>query len=324
MGNCVIRPERSVLRHNGYLNADRPGRVEPNFTINRSMPMNSSKRSLNIACLQTAPQPDFQSALDEMIVLAEDAVEKGAEFITTPEYCGGLKTAGSAFAPPAASEESHPVLNGLRTFAKNSKKFLLIGSIAVNGPENKVLNRSFVIDDDGNIISRYDKIHLFDVNLSERQSYCESASVYGGKNAVICPTPFGKMGQTICYDIRFPNLYRDLAQSGAEILFVPAAFTTKTGEAHWHVLNRARAIENGAFVVSPCAVGKIAGGGASYGHSLIINPWGEVLADGGDQAGVINAVIDLDEVGVARERIPSLRHDRPFGITEGVETKDTQ
>ncbi|HIJ48600.1 MAG TPA: carbon-nitrogen hydrolase family protein, partial [Gammaproteobacteria bacterium] len=248
--------------------------------------MNSSKRLLNIACLQTSPQPEFQSALDLAVSLAEEAVAKGAEFITTPEYCGGLKTQGSAFTPPSAPEESHPVLNGLRAFAKNKKKFFLIGSIAINGPDNKILNRSFVIDDNGNIISRYDKIHLFDVNLSERRSYRESASVHGGNKAVICQTPFAMMGQTICYDLRFPNLYRELSQSGAEILFVPAAFTQKTGQAHWHVLNRARAIENGAFVVAPCAIGKVDGGGASYGHSLIINPWGEVLADGGDQVGV--------------------------------------
>ena len=270
--------------------------------------MTSSKRLLNIACLQTRPQPEFQSALDLAVSLAEEAVAKGAEFITTPAYCGGLRTQGSAFTPPSAAEESHPVLNGLRAFAKNKKKF----------------NRSFVIDDKGNIISRYDKTHLFDVNLSERQSYCESASVYGGDSAVICQTPFAKMGQTICYDLRFPNLYRELSQSGAEILFVPAAFTQKTGQAHWHVLNRARAIENGAFVVAPCAIGKVDGGGASYGHSLIINPWGEILADGGDQVGVINAEINLDEVGIARQRIPSLRHDKSFGITEGVATKATR
>ena len=281
--------------------------------------MNSSKRPLHIACLQARPRPDFQSALDEIIALAEEAVEKGAEFITTPEYCGGLKTEGSAFAPPSAPEESHPVLIGLKNFATNWKKHLLIGSVAINGPENKILNRSFIIDDEGNIISRYDKIHLFDISLSERESYCESASVHGGKNAVICQTPFGCMGQTICYDVRFPHLYRDLSQAGAEILFVPAAFTQKTGKAHWHVLNRARAIENGAFVVAPCAIGKIDGGGASYGHSLIINPWGEVLADGRDQAGVISAAIDLEEVLAARERIPSLSHDRSFEVVEETE-----
>ena len=280
--------------------------------------MDSSKRLLNIACLQTSPQPDFQSALDLAISLGEEAIANGAEFIATPEYCGGLKTQGSTFAPPSAPEESHPVLNGLRVFAKDKSRFVLIGSIAIDGPENKILNRSFLIDNDGNIVSRYDKIHLFDINLSEQQSYCESATVRGGNDAVLCQTPFAKMGQTVCYDLRFPNLYRELSQSGAEVLFVPAAFTKKTGEAHWHVLNRARAIENGAFVVAPCAIGEVEGGGASYGHSLIINPWGEVLADGGDQVGVVSTVIDLEEVRIARQRIPSLSHDKPFATKQST------
>jgi len=274
--------------------------------------MISSKRQINIACLQTRPRPDFQSALDEAIALAEEAIEAGADILTLPEYCGGLKTEGSAFAPPFATEENHPVLKGLRDFAKNRKKYLLIGSIAIKGPAEKILNRSFIIDDCGNIISRYDKIHLFDITLSEKESFRESATVHGGQTAVICQTPLGCFGQTICYDLRFPHLYRDLSQSGAEILFVPAAFTKKTGEAHWHVLNRARAIENGAFVVAPCAIGKVEGGGESYGHSLIINPWGEILADGGADSGFINVNINLEEVKSTRNRIPSLSHDRAF------------
>ena len=174
------------------------------------------------------------------------------------------------------------------------------------------MNRSYIIDDFGNIISRYDKIHLFDIKLSEQESYLESATVQGGLKAVICQTPFGSLGQTICYDLRFPHLYRDLSKTGAEILFVPAVFTKKTGEAHWHVLNRARAIENGAFVVAPCAVGKVDGGGGGYGHSLIINPWGEILADGGADSGFINVNINLEEVSSARTRIPSLSHDKAF------------
>ncbi|MBL4825818.1 MAG: carbon-nitrogen hydrolase family protein, partial [SAR324 cluster bacterium] len=212
--------------------------------------MINSKRQFNIACLQTRPRPDFQSALDEAIALAEDAVAAGADFLTLPEYCGGLKTEGSAFAPPFATEENHPVLKGLRDFAKNRKKYLLIGSIAIKSSAEKILNRSYIIDDFGNIISRYDKIHLFDIKLSEQESYLESATVQGGAKAVICKTPFGCLGHTICYDFRFPHLFRDLSKAGAEILFVPAVFTEKTGEAHWHVLNRASAIENGAFVVA--------------------------------------------------------------------------
>ena len=274
--------------------------------------MISLKRKFNIACLQTSPKPDFQSALEEAIVLAEDSIEAGADFIALPEYCGGLKTEGSAFTPPFATEENHPVLIGLRDFAKKRKKYLLIGSIAVTGPAGKILNRSYIVDEFGNIISRYDKIHLFDIKFSEKESYCESTTVSGGQKAVICETPLGCFGQTICYDLRFPHLYRKLSQAGAKILLVPAAFTKKTGEAHWHVLNRARAIENGAFVVAPCAVGKVEGGGESYGHSLIINPWGEILADAGSDSGLINANIDLEEVNSARMRIPSLRHDKSF------------
>ena len=274
--------------------------------------MISSKRQFNIACLQTCPRADFKTALDEAITLAEEAVTAGADFLTLPEYCGGLKTEGSAFAPPFATEENHPVLKGLRDFAKNKKKYILIGSIAIKGPADKILNRSYIIDDSGNIVSRYDKIHLFDIKLSEQESYLESATVQGGLKGVICQTPFGCLGQTICYDLRFPNLYRNLSQSGAEILFVPAVFTKKTGAAHWHVLNRARAIENGAFVVAPCAVGNVEGGGGGYGHSLIINPWGEILADAGADSGFINVNIDLEEVSSARTRIPSLSHDKAF------------
>ena len=274
--------------------------------------MISLKRKFNIACLQTSPKPDFQSALEEAIVLAEESIEAGADFIALPEYCGGLITEGSAITPPFATEENHPVLIGLREFAKKRKKYLLIGSIAVTGPAGKILNRSYIVDEFGNIISRYDKIHLFDIKFSEKESYCESTTVSGGQKAVICETPLGCFGQTICYDLRFPHLYRKLSQAGAQILVVPAAFTKKTGEAHWHVLNRARAIENGAFVVAPCAVGKVEGGGESYGYSLIINPWGEILADAGSDSGLINANIDLEEVNSARMRIPSLRHDKSF------------
>ncbi|MDP6887820.1 MAG: carbon-nitrogen hydrolase family protein [SAR324 cluster bacterium] len=274
--------------------------------------MISLKRKFNIACLQTSPKPDFQSALEEAIVLAEESIEAGADFIALPEYCGGLKTEGSAFAPPFATEENHPVLKGLRDFAKKRKKYLLIGSIGVSGPAGKIINRSYIVDEFGEILSRYDKIHLFDIKFSEKESYCESATVSGGQAAVICQTPLGCFGQTICYDLRFPHLYRKLSQAGAKILLVPAAFTKKTGEAHWHVLNRARAIENGAFVVAPCAVGKVEGGGESYGHSLIINPWGEILADAGSDSGLINANIDLEEVNSARMRIPSLKHDKTF------------
>ena len=157
---------------------------------------------------------------------------------------------------------------------------------------------------------RYDKIFLFDVDLSPTQQYRESAVVAPGGQAVVADTPWGRLGMTVCYDLRFPHLYRALAQADAEILAVPAAFTKVTGEAHWHVLNRARAIENGAVVVAPCAVGAVPGGGAAYGRSLVVSPWGEVLADGGDAVGWIVTTVDVESVATARGRIPSLEHDR--------------
>ena len=276
-------------------------------------------RPLNVACLQTRPMPDFATATEEALGLAEQAVAQGAEFLALPEYCGGLVSEGSAIKAPAATDDAHPVVGALRGFAADRGVWVLIGSVAVPGPaglgtgnDSKIINRGFLIDDKGAIRGRYDKIHMFDIQLSETAVYQESAMVAPGDCAALHQTPWGVLGHTICYDVRFPHLYRDLAQAGAEMLAVPAAFTKATGEMHWHILNRARAIENGAFVIAPCAHGEVPGGGAAYGHSLIIDPMGKVLADGGEGPGVALATIDLDEVAAARAKIPSLSHDRPY------------
>ncbi|MBY8974477.1 carbon-nitrogen hydrolase family protein [Rhodobacteraceae bacterium NNCM2] len=269
-------------------------------------------RPLTIACLQTRPMPDFETAISEALGLAEKAVGQEAEFLALPEYCGGLVTEGAAIKAPAAEEDAHPVLNAFADFARANKVWIMAGSVAVPGPDGTIINRGVVIDPAGRHVTRYDKIHMFDIQLSEDEVYRESAYVSPGSEARLVPTDFGVVGHTICYDLRFPALYRDLAQAGAEILAVPAAFTKKTGEAHWHVLNRARAIENGCFVVAPCAHGAVPGGGEAYGHSLIIDPWGVVLADGGEGAGLAIATIDLDDVAAARGRIPSLGHDRRY------------
>ena len=279
-------------------------------------------RNVNIACLQTRPMPDFATALDEAMPLAKAAVQAGVEFLFLPEYCGGLASNGPTLAPPSAPENDHPFLNAFREFAGAQGVWIMLGSIAVDGPGGMILNRGIVIDDVGRIRSRYDKIHLFDVQISEREVYRESTSVAPGSRAVTVDTPFGRVGHTICYDLRFAHLYRKLAQAGAEILCIPAAFTQNTGQAHWHVLNRARAIENGAFVVSPCAIGDIPGGGQSYGHSLIVDPWGEVMADGGAMPGVVQATIDLDRVAQSRARIPSLQHDRPISFSDQIERNE--
>ena len=269
-------------------------------------------REVRIGCVQSRPLATFDEAIEEACRLAGNAVEAGAELVCLPEYCGGLKSEGGLFAPPTAPEAQHPVLDALRGFAGDSRVWMLIGSIAVDGPGDRLVNRGYVIDDKGDIQARYDKIFLFDVDLSPTQQYRESAVVAPGEHAVVADTPWGRLGMTICYDLRFPQLYRALAQAGAEILVAPAAFTKVTGEAHWHVLNRARAIENGAVVVAPCAVGAVPGGGAAYGHSLVVSPWGEVLADGGDGVGHFVTTVDVDSVAIARGRIPSLRHDRRF------------
>jgi len=269
-------------------------------------------RPLTIACLQTRPMPDFDTAIGEALPLARRAADDGAELLCLAEYCGGLMSADGVFRPPAAPEDSHPVLAALRGFAAEEKLWMQIGSVAVDGPGGTIINRGFLVDASGAIRARYDKIHMFDIQLSEAEVYRESTYVTPGDAAVVEDTPWARIGHTICYDLRFPGLYRDLAQAGAEILTVPAAFTQTTGEVHWHVLNRARAIENGAFVVAACAHGPCPGGGATYGHSLIIDPWGKVLADGGEGPGVVQATIELDQVAAARARIPSLSHDRDY------------
>ena len=277
--------------------------------------------TFKIACLQTRPMPNFDSALQEMYDLAVSAVKKGAKLIALPEYCGGLVTQGSLLNPPSALEENHKVLTELKKFSSKFKVFTLIGSIAISSSNGKIFNRSYIFDDRGKILSRYDKIHLFDVTLSESEKYRESSVVSGGNTISVCKTKLGILGQTECYDLRFPSLYRQLSQAGAQIIFVPAVFTKKTGEAHWHILNRARAIENGAYIVSPCAIGKVKGGGEGYGHSLIVNPWGEIISDGGNERGVSFADINLDEVELTRKKIPSLTHDKKFSFLLEKERK---
>lgn len=271
-------------------------------------------RALHIACLQTRPMATMSAAIDEAVPMAEAAAQAGAEMLFLPEYCGGLVSDGARLRPPAASEERHAVLAALRELAAKRRVWINIGSIAIEASGGRIINRGYMVDPTGSIFGHYDKVHLFDVNLADGATYRESDTVVAGDVAVVHDTPLARVGHTICYDLRFPGLYRDLAHDGAEILACPAAFTKMTGEAHWHILNRARAIENTCFMVSPCAVGPIPGGGESYGHSLVINPWGDVLSDGGDLPGVLHAQIDLDLVGETGARIPSLSHDRAYRV----------
>ena len=270
---------------------------------------------MKIACLQTKPKETIKKAIDEAMGLANLAIKENVEFIFLPEYCGGIVSNKKLYTPPSELENKHLFLKEFKNFCKKNSVWALIGSIAVKLKNKKIVNRSYIINRNGKIISKYDKIHMFDIFLNGEEHY-ESKTIDFGDKAVLVNTGFCKIGHSICYDIRFPNLYRKLAQAGAEIIVVPAAFTKVTGSAHWHVLNRSRAIENVSFVIAPCATGKIPGGGESYGHSLIINPWGKIIKDGGQKRGIITATIDINLVKKYRQQLPSLKHDKNFKIKE--------
>ncbi|HEX9906065.1 MAG TPA: carbon-nitrogen hydrolase family protein [Propylenella sp.] len=266
------------------------------------------------ACIQLTAAPGVDASLEKSLRLTREAAAAGADLIALPEFFCGLATQGSRIVPAALPEEKHPALAAFAALSREFGLSILLGSLGVVRPDGRIANRSYVVDPEGRVTARYDKIHLFDVNLGEGKNYRESETIAPGAAAVVAATPWGGLGLTVCYDLRFPQLYRALAQAGATMLAVPAAFTRLTGEAHWHVLVRARAIENGAFVIAPCQTGTLSGGGECFGHSLIVDPWGRVLADGGEAEGVVLAEIDPPAVALARSRIPSLSHDRAFTV----------
>jgi deaminated glutathione amidase len=267
---------------------------------------------LTIACVQTNSKPDPADNISEVGAMIREAKARGADLITTPEVVGMLSANRDDALARAQPEETHEVLAAFRDLAAELGTWLLIGSISIKLSDDKLSNRSYLVGPDGEITARYSKIHMFDVQVGDGTSYRESRTYQPGAEAVLAETPWGTMGLTICYDIRFPYLFRDLAQAGARLIFSPAAFTRVTGEAHWHVLQRARAIENGCFIVSPAQTGTHAGGRQTYGHSVIVAPWGEVLSDGGTEPGVYLSEIDLAAVDMARGKVPSLTHDRPY------------
>jgi predicted amidohydrolase len=269
-------------------------------------------RSFKIACVQNSAVAEVDRNIAIAGRLTRAAIERGAEIVCLPEYFSGVALKDGLLHPAAFAEDRHPVLQAFCDLARQGRKWLLLGSLGVHAGDGRIFNRGYLIDPGGAVAARYDKIHLFDVELTQGAPLRESATIVPGSGAVLADTGLCRMGLSICYDLRFPQLYRRLAQAGAEVLAVPAAFTKMTGEAHWHVLNRARAIENGCYVVAPCQYGMLPGGAACFGHSLIIDPWGRVLADGGEEEGVILADIDPAEVEQARARIPSLGHDRAF------------
>ncbi len=267
------------------------------------------------ACVQNCATADVTENTAVTLELTREAASAGAKLICLPEYFSGLETIDGLLHPAAFPERDHPVLPAFSEAAASLGAWILLGSLGVKSEDGRIYNRSYLLDASGAVAARYDKIHMFDVNLGEGKLYQESATIAPGSEAVVAQTPWGGLGLSVCYDLRFAPLYRTLAQAGATMLAVPAAFTKMTGEAHWHILNRARAIEHGAFVIAPCQYGSLVGGGECYGHSLIIDPWGEVLADGGEGPGFIVADIDPQAVSRARSRIPALEHDREISLS---------
>lgn len=268
------------------------------------------------ACVQTNSSRDIETNIPAVEVLVREARDAGARLILLPENVSMIEPDNRLLRAKARPEAEHPALAAFQDLARETEAWLLIGSLAITAEEDKVANRSLLLDPAGHIVARYDKIHLFDVDLGDGEQYRESHTIAPGNRAETAPLPWGRLGMSVCYDLRFPHLYRALAKAGADFLAVPAAFTRTTGRAHWHVLLRARAIETGCYVFAPAQCGVHAEGRATFGHSLIIDPWGTVLADGGDDVGVITATIDPQQVQDARRRIPSLTHDRPYAGPE--------
>jgi predicted amidohydrolase len=264
------------------------------------------------ACVQLRSGEAVAENIAAASGLIRQAAAGGAQFIATPENTTLMAADGGAKLASSFDEAHDPALPVFAALAKELGVTLLIGSLAIKTSADKTANRSFLIAPDGSVAARYSKIHLFDVDLRGGERYAESDTVTGGDRAVLALTPWGKIGLTICYDLRFAHLYRALAQAGAFAFTVPSAFTLPTGEAHWHVLLRARAIENGAFVIAPAQGGLHANGRKTYGHSLIVAPWGEVLAEAGTDPGVIFADIDPALSEEARANLPNLRHGRDF------------
>jgi predicted amidohydrolase len=278
------------------------------------------------ACVQFTAGSDSEPNLRMVRDLVRRARDVGADLIMTPEASNFVES-GRRRREKARREADDPFLTGMRSVARETGAWLLIGSLVIDptgepdatAGETRLANRSFLVDPGGRIVARYDKIHMFDIDLPGGESYRESNAYRPGGATIVVDTPWGRLGMSVCYDVRFPHLYRALAQAGADFLVVPSVFTVPTGNAHWHLLLRARAIENGCFVFAPAQWGEHTAGRRSYGHSLIVDPWGEVLADADDGVGIISARIEVARIAEVRRMVPSLQHDRRLTEPELVE-----
>ncbi|MGE5547082.1 MAG: carbon-nitrogen hydrolase family protein [Solirubrobacterales bacterium] len=264
------------------------------------------------ACLQVNATNDMAHNIDAAMRLAVEARAAGADLICMPENVAMMEWGRSNIVLKAMPEDDHLALKAFRELARELGCWLHVGSLAILLEGGMVANRSFVLKPDGSVAARYDKIHMFDVDLGLGEVYRESETFRPGDQAVVVDLPWGRLGLTVCYDLRFPHLFRALAKAECDVIAVPAAFTKTTGKAHWHVLLRARAIETGCFVLAPAQCGTHVNNRETYGHALIVGPWGEILADALEQPGWVMAEIDTRKVVDARKKVPCLDHDRPF------------
>lgn len=269
------------------------------------------------ACVQLRSGIDIAANINAASKLIREAKSQGAGFVVTPEVTSLFEAESDRLFAKVQTQEDDAALKAFRGLADELSLWLLIGSMPIKVAERQCANRSFLIDPKGQVQATYDKIHMFDVDLPGGEVYRESRNFRRGERAVVVDLPWGKLGMSVCYDLRFPQLYRSLAKAGASFITIPSAFTHLTGQAHWHVLLRARAIETGCFVIASAQGGVHENGRHTFGHSLIVDPWGAILAEGGEEPGVILADIDAAKVADVRARIPALTHDRPFTVSEG-------
>jgi predicted amidohydrolase len=268
-----------------------------------------------VACLQLNSGSDLAVNLAVLKSMVTEAANNGAQLVATPEYSLMMDGSGRVMREGALDPDGGTTLIELQNLAHTRKVWLLVGSLTLKTGEERIVNRSYLITADGIVAATYDKIHMFDVTLPDGKVIRESSSYRPGGQAVVATTPWGRLGMTVCYDVRFPHLYRALAQQGAQFITVPASFQRQTGKMHWHTLLKARAIENAAYILAPAMCGEHPGNRQTYGHALIVDPWGEVLADGGEAPGIIYADIDPARVAKIRGMMPSLEHDRPYTVS---------
>jgi len=270
---------------------------------------------IKVACVQLTAGNDVEANLAAAAAGVREAAREGASLVALPEYAVLLDGSGRVMRERSPAEAQHPALPAFRALARETGSWILVGSITVALDDGRMANRSYLVSATGEIVARYDKIFMFDATLPGGKVIRESSAYRPGDTAVLAPTPWGPLGMTVCYDLRFPQLYRALAQAGATFLAVPSSFQQETGPAHWHVLLRARAIECASYVIAPAMCGVHPNGRNTYGHSLVVDPWGRIVGELGGEPGVLVCEVETDEVARVRGMLPSLTHDRAFTVS---------